>query len=154
MRSFDSDCLRQIFLGPHQDVSAKTAAVLLGVSQTEIQRQNDDGEIVPISTARGVRIPRAELIGAVLRFTDQETIEATLGVDARRVLPKYIQLVELRARIPRYQREMLRYLAWKHGMRVGSFLTDHFRDLASSYSEELGLDLPTFRAALSWPDLN
>ncbi len=154
MPTLDADSIRQIFLGPHRDVSTKTAAFLLGVLPSEVEAQIADGEIVPISTSRGIRIPRPELIGAALRSADQEAIEVALGADGERLLPKYVRLVELRARIPRYQREMLSFLASKYNVTVNSFLAAQFRDLESSHSEELEIVLPTFRAALNWPDLN
>ncbi|HSY47842.1 MAG TPA: hypothetical protein VLC46_03445 [Thermoanaerobaculia bacterium] len=54
---------------------------------------------------------------ATLRW-EQSVIEEALGEDAARVLPEAIRLVELRARVPRYQRDMLRELARREGTSV------------------------------------
>jgi hypothetical protein len=50
------------------------------------------------------------------------------------VLPEAIRLVELRARVPRYQREMLRYLALQHGTTVDELLTRELEDVACAHS--------------------
>jgi hypothetical protein len=64
-------------------------------------------------------------------------IEKTLGKDASAVLPEAIRLVELRARVPRYQREMLRELARWEGTSVDHLLTRQIEDVASAHAEEL-----------------
>jgi hypothetical protein len=59
----------------------------------------------------GVRISKEEMMAAAMRVWELSVIEAALGEDAASVLPEAIRLVELRARVPQYQREMLRELA-------------------------------------------
>jgi hypothetical protein len=78
--------------------------------------------------------------------------EEGLGDDAARVLPEAIRLVELRARVPRYQREMLRYLARRDGTSVGHVLARELEDVASANAEELTAALPGFAAAMCWPE--
>ena len=46
---------------------------------------------------------------------EQSVIDAALGKDTVVVLPEAIRLVELRARVPRYQLDVLRELAWAGG---------------------------------------
>ena len=67
------------------------------------------------------------------------------------VLPEAIRLVELRARVPRYQRDMLHYLATRHGTSVDAVLTRELEDVACAYAEELAGVVPGFDAALAWP---
>jgi hypothetical protein len=51
---------------------------------------------------------REELVAIAMMKWEQAVIEEALGEDAAGVLPEAIRLVELRARVPRYQRDMLR----------------------------------------------
>jgi hypothetical protein len=74
-----------------------------------------------------------------------------LGDDAACVLPEANRLVELRARGPRYQRDMLRYLARRGGTSVDHVLTRELEDVASANAEELTAAVPGFAAALGWP---
>ena len=78
-------------------------------------------------------------------------IEEALGDDAAAVLPEAIRLVELRARVPRYQRDMLRYFARRDRKSVDEVLARELDDLASAHAEELTGALPGFGAALAWP---
>jgi hypothetical protein len=75
-----------------------------------------------------------------------------LGDDAAAVLPDAIRLVELRARVPLYQREMLHYLAQRHGTTVDEVLTRELEDVACAYSEELAAAVPGLEIALGWLD--
>lgn len=68
------------------------------------------------------------------------------------VLPEAVRLVELRARVPRYQREMLRYLARRHGTSVDEVLTRELEDVACVHSEELTAAVPGFEMAMAWPE--
>jgi hypothetical protein len=82
---------------------------------------------------------------------DQSTIEAALGEDAARVLPEAIRLVELRARVPRYQRDMLRELARREGTSVNAVLSRELEDVASAHGEELA-GVPGLSMAMRWPE--
>jgi hypothetical protein len=62
------------------------------------------------------------------------------------VLPEAIRLVELRTRIPRYQRKMLRWFAKRDATTVDAVLSRELEDVACAHSEELAADL-----ALAWP---
>ena len=73
------------------------------------------------------------------------------GEDAASVLPEAIRLVELRARVPRYQREVLRELARRGGTSVDAVMARELEDVASAYAEELASalpELPELRAAM------
>ncbi len=70
------------------------------------------------------------------------------GWDAKRVLPDAIRLVELRARVPRYQKEMLRYLARHEGTSIGAVLSRELEDMASARAEELAAAVPSVALAL------
>jgi len=64
-----------------------------------------------------------------MRIWEQAAIEEVLGDDAATVLPEAIRLVELRARVPRYQKEMLHYLARRHETTVDEVLTRELEDV-------------------------
>lgn len=66
------------------------------------------------------------------------------------MLPEAIRLVELRARVPRYQKEMLRYLARQEGTSIGAVLSRELEDMASARAEELAAAVPSVAAALQF----
>src|SRR4051812_20566708 len=107
--------IRRIFLSPRPNVALLTSAELLGMTFAELQREVENGSIVAVSTRLGRRVPREELITVAMRVWEQGVIEEALGEDGVHVLPEAIRLVELRARVPWYQREMLQYLARQEG---------------------------------------
>ena len=86
-----------------------------------------------------------------MRLWDQSVIEEALGDDAPRLIPEAIRLVELRARVPRYQRDVLRELARRDGTSIDAVLTRELEDVASAHAEELASVLPELHAALAWP---
>lgn len=143
--------IRRIFLNRHPHVALFTAADLLGASFAALKKEIADGAILTVSTGVGVRIPREEMIAAAMRLWPQAKIEEALGDEAARVLPEAIRLVELRARIPRYQREMLHYLARRSETTVDEVLTRELEDVACAHSDDLSRALPGFDAALAWP---
>ena len=87
-----------------------------------------------------------------MRTWEQPAIEEALGDEAVAVLPEAIRLVELRARVPRYRRDMLRYLAEREGTSVDQVLTRELEDVACAHSEELAAAVPGFALALAWPE--
>jgi hypothetical protein len=91
------------------------------------------------------------MVAAAMRIWEQAVIEEALGDDAAGVLPEAIRLVELRARIPRYQREMLHYLARRNDTTVDEVLAGELEDVACAHAEELSQALPGFANALAWP---
>jgi hypothetical protein len=96
-------------------------------------------------------VPKEEVIAAAMRTWDHAAIEEALGDDAERVLPEAIRLVLLRARVPRYQRDMLVALAERQGTSVDDILTRELDDVACAYAEELAAVMPALSAALAWP---
>lgn len=144
--------IRHIFLSPRPSFALLTAADLLGMTLKELKREVEDGAIVAVSTGLGQRITREEMIAAAMRLWEQLAIEEALGEDVASVLPEAIRLVELRARVPRYQREMLQYLARQNGTTVDEVLTRELEDVACAHSEELAAAVPGFDMALAWPE--
>jgi hypothetical protein len=142
---------RRIFLNPRPHVALMTAASLLGISVPELKSEIANGSIVAVSTRIGVRVPKEEMLAAAMRTLPQAAIEEALGEEAAQILPEAIRLVELRARIPRYQREMLRWLAKKNETSIDEVLTRELEDVACAHVEELASALPGFEAALAWP---
>ena len=111
----------------------------------------DAGVIVAVSTGVGLRVSREEMMAAAMRTWQQGIIKEALGEEAVRVLPEAIRLVELRARVPRYQRQMLHYLAQREGPWGDDVLTRELEDMDSANAEELSAAMPGFAAALAWP---
>jgi len=118
----------------------------------ELKTELETGAIVAVSTRLGRRVPREEMIAAAMRTCEQSVIEEALGEDAASLLPEAIRLVELRARVPRYQRDMLRYLARRDGTSVDDVLTRELEDVASAYAEEVVTEVAGFDLALRWPE--
>jgi hypothetical protein len=117
----------------------------------ELKREIEDGAIVAVWTALGERMTREELVAAMQKW-EQSVIEEALGKAAASVLPEAIRLVELRARVPRYQRDVLRELARREGTSVDAVLTRELEDVVSAHAEELVGVVPELVVALAWPD--
>jgi hypothetical protein len=144
--------IRRIFLSPRSSFAFMSAAELLGMTMKELKRELETGAIVAVSTRLGRRVPREEMIAAAMRTWEQSAIEEALGEDAATLLPEAIRLVELRARVPRYQRDMLRYLAQIEGTSVDAVLTRELEDVAGAHADELATAIAGFELALTWPD--
>ncbi len=95
---------------------------------------------------------REELVAVAMQTWEQSVIEAALGKDAPSVLPEAIRLVELRARVPRYQRDVLRALARREGTSVDAVLTRELEGVACVYRDELVVEMPELADVLSWPE--
>jgi hypothetical protein len=146
--------IRHIFLSPRPNFALMTAADLLGFTLKELKREIEDGAIVAVWTALGERMTREELVAVAMQTWEQSVIEDALGKDAPSVLPEAIRLVELRARVPRYQRDVLRALARREGTSVNAVLTRELEDVASAHAEELAGVLPELAMAMAWPEGN
>jgi lambda repressor-like predicted transcriptional regulator len=144
--------IRHIFLSPRPNFPLITAAGLLAMTLKELKREIETGSIVAVSTRLGQRVAREELVAAAMGIWEQAAIEEALGADAAAVLPDAIRLVELRARVPRYQRDMLRYLAERNGTSVDDVLTRELEDVACAHAEELAAAVPGFDTAMIWPE--
>jgi hypothetical protein len=142
--------IRNIFLSNRQSCALMTASMLLGMTLKELKKEIEDGAIVAVSNRMGQRIAREELIAVAMQKWDQATIEEALGDDAAAVLPEAIRLVELQARIPKYQRDMLRWFARRDETTVNAVLTRELEDVACAHAEELSAAVPGFEAALAW----
>ena len=151
MDQLTRDRIRHIFLSPRPSFAFITAATLLGLDLGDLKRRIEDGEIVAVSTPLGRRVGREEMMAEAMQRWGLAAIGEALGADAAAVLPEAIRLVELRARVPRYQRDMLRYFARRDRKSVDEVLARELDDLASAHAEELTGAMPGFRAALAWP---
>jgi hypothetical protein len=152
MHEITRSTIRHIFLSPRPNFPLMTAASLLGMTLKELKQEIEDGAIVAVSTRLGQKVSREEMMAAAMRVWEQGVIEEALGEDGPSVLPEAIRLVELRARVPRYQRDMLRYLAERERTTVDRVLTRELEDVACAHSAELAEAVPGFAAALAWPD--
>lgn len=142
--------IRRIFLNSRPNVTFMIAADRLGISFLQLKAEIAEGTIVAVSTGVGMRVSKEEMIAAAMRTWPQAMIEEVLGDDAARVMPEAIRLVELRARVPRYQKEMLQWLARRNETSVDDVLTRELEDMACAYAEELALDIPGFQEAMGW----
>jgi predicted site-specific integrase-resolvase len=142
--------IRHIFLSPRPHFPLNTVAELLEMSVEELKAEIKDGGIVAVSTVVGVRVTREEMVAAAMGRWETAVIEKALGREASRVLPEAIRLVELRARVPRYQKEMLRYLARQEGTSIGTILSRELEDMASARAEELAAAVPSVAVALQF----
>jgi hypothetical protein len=140
--------IRRVFLNPHPSLGVASAATLLGISVEGMRSQIAMGAIVAEETPLGLRVRREELIALVMQVWDQHTVEEALGAAASRLLPKSVRLVDLQARVPWYQREVLRRLARRERTSVDRVLTRELEDLVCAHAEEMGAEV---RGALHWP---
>ena len=143
--------IRHIFLSPRPNFVLMTAAELLGMTLKDLRHEIGIGAIVAVPTRLGQRISKEELIAAALQVWPAAVIEEALGDDAATVLPDVLRLVELRARIPRYQRDMLNVMAGWQGTTGDEVLTRELEGVASAYSGELAGAVPDFGLAMRWP---
>jgi predicted site-specific integrase-resolvase len=142
--------IRHIFLTPRPHMALITAADRLGMSFSDMKKAIAEGTIVAVSTGVGVRVTKEEMIAVAMRTWPQAVIEEALGDDAARVLPEAIRLVELRARVPRYQKEMLQWLARRDQTSVDEVLSRELEDVACAYAEELASVVPGFKTAFAF----
>jgi hypothetical protein len=152
LESTVTDRIRHIFLHQRPHVSISVAAELLGWTHRDMTAAIAAGEIVLMETQLGKWVWREELMAKALELWTREHIEEALGVEAEAVLPHAVRLVELRARIPRYQLSMLTYFAEQRQSTVSHVLTRELEGIASEHAEELSAAVPGFKAALAWPD--
>jgi len=145
--------IRHIFLSPRPNFALMTAANLLGFTLKELKREIEDGAIVAVWTALGERMTREELVAVAMQTWEHSIIEDALGKDAPSVLPEAIRLVELRARVPRYQRDVLRALARREGTSVDAVLTRELEGVVSAHAEEL-TGVPGLSMAMQWPAIS
>jgi hypothetical protein len=150
MNQSTRNAIRHIFLSPRQSFALMTAALLIGVTLKALKKEIEDGVIVAVSTGIGPRISKEEMLAVAMRVWDQATIEEALGDDAAAVLPSAIRLVELHARIPRYQREMLQWFARRDATTVDVVLSRELEDVACAHAEELVATVPGFEVAMGW----
>ncbi|HYM61466.1 MAG TPA: hypothetical protein VEZ11_11315 [Thermoanaerobaculia bacterium] len=125
-----------------------TAAGLLRISFQALKQEIAEGTIVAERTGMGVRVPRREMMAAAMRTWSHEIIEEALGEDAARVLPEAIRLVALDVRAPRYQRDMVRYVAERDGTTMSDVVTRELEGMASAGFEEFVGVVPGLEEAL------
>ncbi|HEV7488577.1 MAG TPA: hypothetical protein VGQ65_23125 [Thermoanaerobaculia bacterium] len=144
--------IRRIFLNSRRNVTFMIAADRLGMTFLQLTSEIAEGTIVAVSTQAGMRVSKEEMIAAAMRTWPQAVIEEALGGDAVRVMPEAIRLVELRTRVPRYQKEMLQWLARRNQTSVDDVLTRELEDVVCAYADEIASDVAGFEMAMSWPE--
>jgi hypothetical protein len=143
--------IRDIFLGRQRSFPLSQAANLLGMTVGELEREVADGGIVAGSGRGGIRVGREEMMAAAMRRWEQAVIEEALGDQAASVLPEAVRLVELRARVPRYLRDMLRQIARQLGTSVDEALTRELEGVASGCPSDISAGVDGFAEGMYWP---
>jgi DNA-binding Lrp family transcriptional regulator len=143
--------IRRLFLDPKDTYSDAEAAEILGIKPPELKERMESGEVEGVRTCCGIIFSRKELISFVMDYWPQETIEAALGDDLAKGIPKLLRLADLEVRIPRFEILALERLAERDGKSVNAVLARELRDLVSAESDFLGRQIPGFTAALRWP---
>lgn len=142
--------IRTIFLHEGLYVSIPEGARLLGWSEGEMATALAASEIEVVGTCSGKGIEREELMAKALERWPAEVIEDALGRQAA-VLPRGLRTRRIAARLPRYQADMLEYLAGQRQTTVGHLLSQQLDDLASEHLGELSSAIPDFAEAFGWP---
>ena len=144
--------IRDIFLHQRPHVSISAATALLGWTRREMSNAVWAWEIEVAKTEIAEWVWREELMAKALDTWPLEVIEEALGADAERVLPESRRSAEVRALLPRYQIDMLHYLAEQNRTTVSDILTRELEDVASANADELSAAIPGFASALQWPN--
>ena len=145
------DHIRDIFLHPRPHVSITSATALLGWTPQQMKAAIAAGEIELMQTPLGKWVTREELKAKAVEQWPMEAIEEALGAEAESVLPQAVRVAVLRARIPRYQIDMLKFLAERDRTTVSHVLTRELDGVANAHAEELTVAVPTFASASQWP---
>ena len=143
--------IRTIFLHERTSVSIFDAAKLLGWSQKEMEAAIAAGEVEVVTTCSGKGIAWEEVVAKAQELWPADVIEDALGRAASPVLPPGLRTRRITARLPRYQADMLEYLATQQQTTVSHLLSQQLDDLACEHLDALSAALPDFAAAFAWP---
>lgn len=108
-----------------------------------------DVEVVATCSGKGIELE--EVVAKAREQWPAEVIEDALGREAAAVLPPGLRTRRIAARLPRYQADMLEYLALQRQTTVGHLLSQQLDDLASEHLDELSSAIPDFAEAFVWP---
>lgn len=148
-----SEIIRGIFLARKDTYSAGEAANLLGWSEEQMAFAIAEGEVEATETNNIWFLAWQEVAAMATAKWPQEIIEQALGPEIQAVMPKLVQLAELRIKVPRYEVVMLEMLAQRENTSVDAFLASHFLDLAAAESHWLNAKMPALEAAMRWPEM-
>jgi hypothetical protein len=140
--------IRRLFLDPKDTYSDAEAAEILGIKPLELKERMESGEVEGVRTCCGMTVPRKELISFAMDFWPQDTIEAALGDDLAKGIPKLLRLAALEVRLPHFEIVALERLAERDGKSVDTVLARELRDLVSAESDYLAAKIPGFLVAL------
>jgi hypothetical protein len=143
--------IRRLFLRSEPSYSVAEAAKLLGMRARELRDWIEAGEIEPVDTDDGPRIPWAEVVSFGMDLWSQEVVEAALGADVAEAIPELLRLTELEVRIPRLEVVALERVAGREGRTVDALLARELLDFVSTHAEWLEGEIPGVAEALAWP---
>jgi hypothetical protein len=140
--------IRHLFLEPKDTYTAAEAAGILGMDLPDLTRRMESGEVEAVRTCCGMTVSGKELKSFAMDFWPQDAIEAALGDDLAKAIPKLLRLADLHVRIPRFEILALQGLAERDGKSVDAVLARELLDLVSAESDFLAAKIPGFTAAL------
>jgi hypothetical protein len=143
--------IRELFLVPKRVYSLAEAAAILDLSEDDIRRCIEAGEIEGVPAGRLLLIEWAELVSFGIDFWSQEHVENAVGADIAQAIPELVRLTELEVRIPRLHAVALARVAARDGESLSTVVVSVLRDFVSAHSEWLTLEVPGFAEAFGWP---
>lgn len=145
--------IRRLFLKPKPSYPLPAAARLVGMKTKELRGWVEAGEVEPVDTDEGLRLPWAELVVFAMGFWEQEEIEEALGMELADAIPELLRLTDLQVRIPKMEVVALERVAARDGRAVDAVLARELLDFVSAHSEWLAHEIPGFAEALAWPEV-
>lgn len=147
-----SSNIRSLFLSPQPSYLLAEAGELLELTAEEVRAWIEVGELEPVDTGEGQRIPWAEVVSFGMDSWSQDVVEAALGADVAEAIPELLRLTELEVRIPRLEVVALERVAARDGQAVDVLLARELLDFVSAHAAWLEGEIPGFADALAWPD--
>lgn len=153
--------IRALFLGRRASYDPAAVPGLLGIDPSTVQLAIDDGTVAAIRSGGEVRIAWEDVVALGLehRWTYRMLTDALRG-RAGAALPRLVRVVTGCVVLPRYQWQILRFLAASQAREEGREITvsDLLEEAVSTALltrnhdwERIEAALPGVRAAVAWP---
>lgn len=153
--------IREVFLERHESYASADVPRLLGIPERTVRHAIEQGTITAVAVDGEPRVAWEDVVALGL---EQRWTYGMLTAALRRCdeapLPALVRVVAGRVRLPRYQWEILRFLAGRRAHAEGRQLTasDLLEEAVSTALlttiddwEPLEALLPGVRAAAAWP---
>lgn len=157
----ERDRIRAIFLNPQTSYSLVKVPDLVGITPEDVLQAVQQGVLSPAQDGDDLRVSWEDVValGLERRWTLRMLTEA-LQDDEVPTLPHSIRVVSGRALLPRYQWQLLRWLAAQQSRQESREITpsDLLEEAVDAAMAARGIDwkevetvIPAIRAALAWP---